>query len=196
MPAPGVRALVVLAATTVIGYLIGVIGFEDGAARWIKVARHAVLVGVVGSAFWSWAVYKVVFFNDSDLGAISFALVLAASAYGVRTATTAPVEDNIKETVRAYKVRERLARVQLRARVRTSKTLMVSATATVAINYAWILYTVDFLPPSFQFYLALGAGYWACAGLIGFRLAQGWEQFLFLTVDDSDSERTGLSEKA
>ena len=55
MPAPGVRALVVLAATTVIGYLIGVIGFEDGAARWIKVARHAVLVGVVGSAFWSWA---------------------------------------------------------------------------------------------------------------------------------------------
>ena len=82
------------------------------------------------------------------------------------------------------------------ARVRTSKTLMVSATATVAINYAWILYTVDFLPPSFQFYLALGAGYWACAGLIGFRLAQGWEQFLFLTVDDSDSERTGLSEKA
>ena len=27
MPAPGVRALVVLAATTVIGYLIGVIGF-------------------------------------------------------------------------------------------------------------------------------------------------------------------------
>ena len=87
MPAPGVRALVVLAATTVIGYLIGVIGFEDGAARWIKVARHAVLVGVVGSAFWSWAVYKIIFFNDSDLGAISFALVLAASAYGVRTAT-------------------------------------------------------------------------------------------------------------
>ena len=180
MPAPGVRALVVLAATTVIGYLIGVIGFEDGAARWIKVARHAVLVGVVGSAFWSWAVYKVVFFNDSDLGAISFALVLAASAYGVRTATA----------VGNSATRETLARVQ------TSKTLMVSATATVAINYAWILYTVDFLPPSFQFYLALGAGYWACAGLIGFRLAQGWEQFLFLTVDDSDSERTGLSEKA
>ena len=175
---PGMRALVVLLATTVIGALIGAIGF-DGAARWTRVAQHAILVGVVASAFWSWAVYKVVAYSDSDLGAISFALVLAASAHTVRTALAVgnSASRGAPDVVR----------------VRTAKTAMAAATFVVAANYAFILFTVDFLPSSFQFYLMLGAAYWSTAGLVGYRLAQSWEHFLFLSVDDSDSERTGLS---
>ena len=178
MPAPPPRALVVLAAS-LIAHLIRVIGVEDGAARWIKVPCSATSADSSGRARPSGAgrCTRSIFFNDSDLGH-RFALVLAASAYGVRTATR----------VGNSATRETLARVP------TSKSLMASRDRDGGDHHAWILYTVDFLPPSFNSARAR-AGYWACAGLIGFRLAPGWEQFLFLTVDDSDSERQ-LSEKA
>jgi len=160
---PGGPATLVLALSTAIGFGIGKFVVSrwggEGTAKGEhgeqlqiinpaahNVQHHAIATGVVALVFWAWALQKVLVHGDPDLGVVSFAVVIAASANGYRCGSQREPE-----------------------RMRWQRWFLSGATVLVTLNYLLALVFIP-LPGSFQAYLAIGALYWATSGFLGLRL--------------------------
>ena len=119
---------------------IGVIFARD------RVDCHALSLGLIAIVFWLWALAKVIVRGDEDLGAVSFAFVLAAAAYS-------------RWALKAFASSE--SRLE---RAVNSSILLSGACCIVGLNYAYVLITkYESLRPTFQLYLAVGVAWWGSA---------------------------------
>lgn len=137
----GLPAVVVLALTTGLGVGVGRM-VAPSRTYWARVIVFA--TGVVACAFWAWAAIKIVSDGDQDLGVVSFALVIVASAAAFRETAD-------------------LGKAASPARVAALQRAVTLASGIVAANYAFVIVLVPGLPTFFVVYLVVGLLYWACA---------------------------------
>ena len=160
---PGLRAAVLLLISNLAGLaLAGVV--PKSLSRhcvtnggWRRVVRTATVLLTVALPFWTWALYKVVATGDSDYGAVTFLLVIAACASILRGARSLDAPAYFKGALGRAAAVTRWSR------------LVAGATGLLAANYALVLLLIDGLPSTFQLYLALGACYWTVAGVLCWR---------------------------
>jgi len=145
----GIPALILLAATSCSGLAIGVLatGGKTMSHAASRILIHSVATATVAVCFWLWAVQKVVMQGDPDMGALTFALVLASTYNGSQHAMH--------------------GKGLFSSSVRTQKLLHGCASTAIVLNYALVVWSPLGLPGTFKLYLVLGALYWLAAGLLG-----------------------------
>ena len=147
---PGVPALMVLAATSLVGPLVcalGPSGLQPEASQ--KASVVATALGVTAAVFWVWACEKVLYTADDDWGVVSFALVIVTCAFSLFA---------VRRVQRSGSSQQGIARLLLARR------LLASSAACVCANYIYVFFAAaGTLPSTFQIYLFVGAIYWATA---------------------------------
>ena len=140
---PGVPALITLAFAVSSGVLFGfIVSWPRPGAYDKGIAFRAYVTCTVATVFWLWAVYKVIATGDHDLGALSFALVIASTGSVIRAANGLP---------------------KRRADLGSLTRFVGGSCAAVAVNYAYVLIKISGLPGSFQLYLVVGTAFWVAA---------------------------------
>ena len=136
---PGERGLVVLGLVTIVAIGFGVSYGHD------RVSCHNITLSLVALLFFLWAVHKNIQ-NESfdDFGAITFALVLLAGACTPRYSPGLTQKERMDRAVAAV-------------------TRLGITTACVCAHYAYVLFTLHDVKPSFKLYLLAGAVWWFSA---------------------------------
>eukprot|EP00588_Corethron_pennatum_P015012 CAMPEP_0194280766 /NCGR_PEP_ID=MMETSP0169-20130528/18695_1 /TAXON_ID=218684 /ORGANISM="Corethron pennatum, Strain L29A3" /LENGTH=173 /DNA_ID=CAMNT_0039025615 /DNA_START=103 /DNA_END=624 /DNA_ORIENTATION=+ len=144
----GISPIILLAIVSILVVPHGIylsspegVGYDTEGVRWFFTASSAkvrsIATASVAVPFWIWAVYKVVSAGAHDLGAVSFALVIASCVFVGRS-------DSPTSKIPAI-------------------SLLIS-NGLVSLNYVYPYFLYD-LPLTFQIYLAVGVIYWALVGV-------------------------------
>jgi hypothetical protein len=180
--APGVPALVLLSLVTIFGLGIGFSVSPPSRGIASSFGCVAVVAAVAAAPFWFWAAYKVITRHDHDLGIYTFALVLAASAFTLKTARRIGPATPLP------------AKAALSRRLLLSATYAAAAAAAVFLNYAFVLMARPDLPATFRVYLVVAAAWWSVLGGVWLGMHQRHQEYLGaiyryeVAGDESDSE--------
>jgi len=144
----GISPIILLAIVSILVVPHGIylsspegVGYGMEGVRWFFTTSSAkvrsLATAIVAVPFWIWAVYKVVSAGAHDLGAVSFALVIASCTFvGCSDSPTSKIP----------------------------AILLLVSNGLVSINYVYPYFIYD-IPLTFQIYLAVGAIYWALVGV-------------------------------
>jgi len=157
---PGIPALIALVMTSLIGVLLGhfmlPVLFDKDTTSVLQipsrdVVRHAIVVATVAGVFWAWAIWNCL--KRFDLGAFSFAFVIAAAAYACSTGLHAASYPGM---------------------ARLNSFFVPAGCLCVAANYflGCVLGFLWHAKPTLIFYFTVAGIWWVAAGLSGLTYAK------------------------
>lgn len=141
---PGVPAMFVLLGVTCVGSDLSKV-YIKASPQYANLAELCATLTGVATVFWFWAAYNLLALHGADYGVVSFLVALVAN-YRTADLCTGQLTGHHSASL-----------------VTTQRWLQPASCLLVAVNYLWLLFTVQMLPLSYRLYTLVAASYWVGA---------------------------------